>query len=229
MTSELFAKYDVHVPRYTSYPTVPAWHAAPTAAQWTASLQRALTDPSATLSLYVHLPFCESLCTFCGCNTVITRDHGRSQAVHRPRPSRARSVRADGSCASRAAALASAPRWRHADVRVRRGAGAPGGRHPLAPEASRIHRRFTGSVEADPRVTGSAQLRALRERRVHAAVARRAGLQRGDAAARQPDPVAGARGIARRRGPGRRLRVDQLRPDLRAPRTDARLDAAARG
>ena len=51
MTSELFAKYDVHVPRYTSYPMVPAWHAAPTAAQWTASLQRALSDPAATLSL----------------------------------------------------------------------------------------------------------------------------------------------------------------------------------
>ena len=80
MTVELFAKYDVRVPRYTSYPTVPAWHAAPTPAQWTASLRNALADPSATLSLYVHLPFCESLCTFCGCNTVITRDHGREGA-----------------------------------------------------------------------------------------------------------------------------------------------------
>ena len=89
-SSELFAKYDVRVPRYTSYPTVPEWHAAPTAAQWTESLQRALTDPSATLSVYVHFPFCESLCTFCGCNTVITRDHGRFAGVHRPRPSRAR-------------------------------------------------------------------------------------------------------------------------------------------
>src|SRR4026208_1067301 len=79
-SSELFEKYDVRVPRYPRYPTVPEWHAAPTAAQWTESLQRALTDPSATLSVYVHFPFCESLCTFCGCNTVITRDHGRSQA-----------------------------------------------------------------------------------------------------------------------------------------------------
>src|SRR5688500_17353923 len=78
MNSELLAKYDVRIPRYTSYPTVPEWHAAPTTPQWTASLQRALAQPSATLSLYIHLPFCESLCTFCGCNTVITRDHGRS-------------------------------------------------------------------------------------------------------------------------------------------------------
>src|SRR5690242_5419963 len=78
MTSELFAKYDVRVPRYTSYPMVPSWHAAPTTAQWTSSLTSALVEPATTLSLYVHLPFCESLCTFCGCNTVITRDHGRT-------------------------------------------------------------------------------------------------------------------------------------------------------
>src|SRR5215831_3380632 len=79
MTSDLFAKYDVPVPRYTSYPTVPEWHATPTTDQWLQSMGAALDRDDATLSLYVHLPFCESLCTFCGCNTVITRDHGRAQ------------------------------------------------------------------------------------------------------------------------------------------------------
>jgi oxygen-independent coproporphyrinogen-3 oxidase len=75
--AELFAKYDVPMPRYTSYPTVPQWHTTPTLDQWTASLARALEPDNASLALYVHIPFCESLCTFCGCNTVITRDHGR--------------------------------------------------------------------------------------------------------------------------------------------------------
>src|SRR5580765_3580307 len=79
MTADLFAKYDVPVPRYTSYPTVPEWKTTPTTAEWLASLSRALDPAEATVSLYMHLPFCESLCTFCGCNTVITRDHGRAR------------------------------------------------------------------------------------------------------------------------------------------------------
>src|ERR1041385_5905029 len=79
MATDLFAKYDVPVPRYTSYPTVPEWRVAPTTDEWTQSLSTALERADATLSLYLHLPFCESLCTFCGCNTVITRDHGRAR------------------------------------------------------------------------------------------------------------------------------------------------------
>lgn len=75
--TDLFAKYDVPAPRYTSYPTVPFWTDSPTTEQWIEHLNRALADDSATWSLYFHLPFCESLCTFCACNTVITRDHGR--------------------------------------------------------------------------------------------------------------------------------------------------------
>ena len=81
MTSaERFAKYDVPIPRYTSYPTVPQWHQPPAPEDWTASLRRAATQPDAALAVYVHVPFCESLCTFCGCNTIITRDHGRVQS-----------------------------------------------------------------------------------------------------------------------------------------------------
>jgi oxygen-independent coproporphyrinogen III oxidase len=75
--TDLFAKYDVPAPRYTSYPTVPFWSEMPTTAQWLAALESALQDEAANWSLYLHLPFCESLCTFCACNTVITRDHGR--------------------------------------------------------------------------------------------------------------------------------------------------------
>src|SRR5687768_14153222 len=154
MTSELFAKYDVPVPRYTSYPTVPEWHAAPTAAQWTASLQRALRDPSATLSLYIHLPFCESLCTFCGCNTVITRDHGRSkpyidrvlreldmylQMVPALRERRLLEVHLGGGTPT----FASAGELGHLMDGIRSRLTAAGSEG------------FTGSVEADPRVTSA--------------------------------------------------------------------------
>ncbi|MBL8189705.1 MAG: oxygen-independent coproporphyrinogen III oxidase [Acidobacteria bacterium] len=74
---DLFAKYDVPAPRYTSYPTVPFWTKSPTTEQWVASLNDALGDETATWAIYMHLPFCETLCTFCACNTVTTRDHGR--------------------------------------------------------------------------------------------------------------------------------------------------------
>ena len=77
--SDLFAKYDVPAPRYTSYPTVPFWTDLPTTEQWLNELETAFKDDAATWSLYFHLPFCESLCTFCACNTVITRDHGREE------------------------------------------------------------------------------------------------------------------------------------------------------
>jgi oxygen-independent coproporphyrinogen-3 oxidase len=78
--SDLFAKYDVPAPRYTSYPTVPFWTDSPTTEQWLNELNNACEDKTTTWSLYFHLPFCESLCTFCACNTVITRDHGREEA-----------------------------------------------------------------------------------------------------------------------------------------------------
>ncbi|HEY6451196.1 MAG TPA: oxygen-independent coproporphyrinogen III oxidase [Steroidobacteraceae bacterium] len=73
----LIAKYDVPGPRYTSYPTVPYWDSTPDEAQWLAHIERALQDSGAHgAALYVHVPFCRSLCTFCGCNTRITRSHG---------------------------------------------------------------------------------------------------------------------------------------------------------
>ena len=71
----LFEKYDVPAPRYTSYPTVPYWETSPTADQWSENLRSILTQDGKSLSLYIHIPYCETLCTFCGCNTVITKDH----------------------------------------------------------------------------------------------------------------------------------------------------------
>ncbi len=70
---DLIAKYNVPGPRYTSYPTVPFWEDIDFSNQnWISSLQQ---QDSKALSLYIHLPFCESLCTFCACNKRITKRH----------------------------------------------------------------------------------------------------------------------------------------------------------
>ena len=73
ISEALLQKLDVPGPRYTSYPTVPVWSEAFGAADHARALER-VSDP---LSIYVHLPFCTSLCSYCGCNVVITRDWGR--------------------------------------------------------------------------------------------------------------------------------------------------------
>ncbi|MCO5114423.1 MAG: oxygen-independent coproporphyrinogen III oxidase [Bdellovibrionaceae bacterium] len=77
MSSELLNKYDVPAPRYTSYPTVPYWNDDPTSEEWVTSLRKYFSQDHTTWSMYIHIPFCETLCTFCGCNTIITRDHKR--------------------------------------------------------------------------------------------------------------------------------------------------------
>lgn len=73
---ELLQKYDLPVPRYTSYPTVPYWTEAPSEEEWLKALHHSL-EPGKSWSLYLHIPFCETLCTFCGCNTSITKDHAK--------------------------------------------------------------------------------------------------------------------------------------------------------
>jgi oxygen-independent coproporphyrinogen-3 oxidase len=77
MNHDLIDKYNKPGPRYTSYPTVPFWKNEPLdIASWISSLTKnsQLFD-SKSISLYIHLPFCESLCTFCGCHKRITKNH----------------------------------------------------------------------------------------------------------------------------------------------------------
>lgn len=73
----LVQKYNVPAPRYTSYPTVPFWDNATFSAQaWRKQVYHTFEQSkSKGISLYIHLPFCESLCTYCGCNTRITKNH----------------------------------------------------------------------------------------------------------------------------------------------------------
>jgi oxygen-independent coproporphyrinogen III oxidase len=75
----LIRKYDVSGPRYTSYPTADRFVEAfgeRELRQWLA--KRGLGGVSQPLSLYVHLPFCDTLCYYCACNKVVTRDHSKS-------------------------------------------------------------------------------------------------------------------------------------------------------
>lgn len=70
-------KYNVPAPRYTSYPTMPYWDNNTFSLKaWQNSVKWAFAESSEDgISLYVHLPFCEDLCTYCGCNTRITKNH----------------------------------------------------------------------------------------------------------------------------------------------------------
>lgn len=73
----LHKKYNIAVPRYTSYPTVPHWPNTINleAYKKTFSEKFARHNPKEGISLYLHLPFCEVLCTYCGCNKKITKKH----------------------------------------------------------------------------------------------------------------------------------------------------------
>src|SRR5690554_3514203 len=76
--NSLIQKYNVPGPRYTSYPTVPYWDDATFSAEaWQQTLKRSFDESNASegISLYIHLPFCESLCTFCGCHKRVTKRH----------------------------------------------------------------------------------------------------------------------------------------------------------
>lgn len=78
MNSNLIAKYNVPGPRYTSYPTVPYWDSSTFSPEaWKRTLKKSFEESNAKegISIYIHLPFCESLCTFCGCNKRITKNH----------------------------------------------------------------------------------------------------------------------------------------------------------
>lgn len=74
---ELLKKFDINGPRYTSYPSADRFHGGFTEADYLGALQR-VAKANEPLSLYFHLPFCPNICYYCGCNKIITKDHGRS-------------------------------------------------------------------------------------------------------------------------------------------------------
>ncbi|MEQ1875793.1 MAG: oxygen-independent coproporphyrinogen III oxidase [Bdellovibrionia bacterium] len=161
MKTDLFKKYDVPAPRYTSYPTVPYWTEQPTSEQWLHELKRAAKKPEASWSAYMHIPFCETLCTFCGCNTVITKDHGREE------PYIAILLKEWEKYLSEVPELRKIP-LRHLHL----GGGTPtflSGAHlkrllePFFAGVTKARDGFEASVEVDPRRTNADHLKALHE------------------------------------------------------------------
>jgi oxygen-independent coproporphyrinogen III oxidase len=77
LLTDLAGKYNQPVPRYTSYPTVPVWEENIDDEKWKLAFREKFLAENETngLALYIHLPFCESLCTYCGCNKKITTNH----------------------------------------------------------------------------------------------------------------------------------------------------------
>ncbi|MDH5206624.1 MAG: coproporphyrinogen III oxidase, partial [Hylemonella sp.] len=81
VSPELLRRYDVAGPRYTSYPTADRFVEAFSADDYVQALQQRRSGAAALalpLSLYVHIPFCESLCYYCACNKIITKHHERA-------------------------------------------------------------------------------------------------------------------------------------------------------
>jgi oxygen-independent coproporphyrinogen III oxidase len=74
----LIRKYDRPGPRYTSYPPVPYWNGVPQEQVWLEHIQNNYNE-SEGIDLYIHIPYCEKLCYYCGCNRSITKDFDKGQ------------------------------------------------------------------------------------------------------------------------------------------------------
>jgi len=152
----LVEKYNRPGPRYTSYPTAPNWSESFGEPDFRSALQR---SSDAELALYVHIPFCESLCTYCACNREIRRDHSVADpfldTLEREADAIASERGAAGSCAQ-----------------LSLGGGTPSylDEAQLARLADILDRNFPPSqgaersIEVDPRVTTQGQLRLLADR-----------------------------------------------------------------
>jgi len=84
ISEELIHRFDVSGPRYTSYPTADRFVEAFSEEDYIRALKQRRTGAAAMtlpLSLYVHIPFCESLCYYCACNKIITKHHDRAHLI----------------------------------------------------------------------------------------------------------------------------------------------------
>ena len=157
--SNLFAKYDIPAPRYTSYPTVPYWEKAPETVQWIQHLNETLSNSDSSWSLYIHVPYCESLCTFCGCNNIITKDHQREDPYVRLILQEWKTY------------IEKVPQLREKPLRhLHIGGGTPTFLSAKSLEAMikpilddvNLASNFEGSIEVDPRRTNAEQLKTLK-------------------------------------------------------------------
>lgn len=158
ITPALLTRYDRPGPRYTSYPTAPHFQTEFSAEEYHAALHRAALTPAEPLSLYIHIPFCEARCTYCGCNVVIARRRGIEEKY-------LDAVEGELELVSRALGR------RRRVAQLHWGGGTPTFLSPQ--QCRRLHdavlRHFTlqanaeRAVEVDPCVTTDAHLSVLRE------------------------------------------------------------------
>ncbi len=156
--AELLPRYAIDGPRYTSYPTAPVWSSDYGPDDYRADLADDEIEASDGLSLYVHVPFCDSLCHFCACNKLITADHTRAAGFLDTIEREIEAVRA----ATRVPRAATQLHW---------GGGTPTWLAPA--EIVRLFRSLTEafplrtdaeiSIEVDPRVTTHEHIDALAE------------------------------------------------------------------
>jgi len=145
------AAWDQHAPRYTSYPTVPAW-TSPITGGFEAE---ALSDLREPVQVYVHVPFCEEQCAFCGCNMVVARQRRAGRRYLDALRQRVRSL--------------PLPAERVRGVRLHLGGGTPTWFSPdeLVELVEIVSTRFQWtddverSIEVDPAVTTDAHLDVL--------------------------------------------------------------------
>jgi oxygen-independent coproporphyrinogen-3 oxidase len=158
---QLLEKYDIPAPRYTSYPTVPYWEQTPSPEQWIQHIRQGLSPADSSWSMYLHIPFCETLCTFCGCNNSITKDHTKGQPY------------VDSLLAEWAVYADKVPEFSQKPLdQMHLGGGTPTFLTPkelghllegLFKIAKPHPKHFEGAVEVDPRRTTAEQLKVLRE------------------------------------------------------------------
>lgn len=157
ITPELIERYDRPGPRYTSYPTAPEWRTDFGEADYRKALADARGRAEEPLSLYVHIPFCNHRCNFCGCNVVISK---RPEVVNDYLDHVSREL----------AMVAQALGERRRIVQLHWGGGTPS--YLTAPDMERLHaaimEHFTiesnaeVGIEVDPRVTSEDQIDTLR-------------------------------------------------------------------
>jgi oxygen-independent coproporphyrinogen-3 oxidase len=155
---DLLRRYDRPGPRYTSYPTAVEFHEGFGERDYRARLDAASHAPGDPLSLYVHLPFCEERCSFCGCMVIITKKH---EVASRYLTYVEREI----------AMLAGALGGRRRVVQYHWGGGTP--TYLTLAEMEGLHRAVSRhfdvqpgaevAIEVDPRVTSVEQLALLRQ------------------------------------------------------------------
>ncbi len=158
ITPAMLARYDRPGPRYTSYPTAPHFVPDFAAGDYRAALARAAARAGEPLSMYIHIPFCQARCTYCGCNVVIARRRGIEDAYL-------------SHLEQELALVAAALGERRSVAQLHWGGGTP--TYLTAAQCRRLHAAFTRhfaltpgaevAVEVDPCVTTDEHLVTLRE------------------------------------------------------------------